>query len=139
MNPIHSSDPALPDGPVSTGRPAPEAWIVTSPKAGTGQGRQQVSRLADLLRSRGFRCTVTDSLDRLTAWARHDGEFDSESAGPADRIVVAAGGDGTVCAVAERVDAGMPIVAMPLGTENLLARHYGFTADAEDVLQTVLR
>src|SRR6056297_1336473 len=128
MNPIHSSDPALPDGPVSTGRPAPEAWIVTSPKAGTGQGRQQVSRLADLLRSRGFRCTVTDSLDRLTAWARHDGEFDSESAGPADRIVVAAGGGGRVCAGAGRVAAAVSTGAAPPGTGALSRRHYGFTA-----------
>ncbi len=52
-------------------------------------------------------------------------------------VVVAAGGDGTLSLVADTVPDCVPIVPMPLGTENLLARNFGHTADAEDVVKTV--
>jgi diacylglycerol kinase (ATP) len=40
--------------------------------------------------------------------------------------VVAAGGDGTVNAIATRTPSHVPIAILPLGSENLLARYYGW-------------
>jgi diacylglycerol kinase family enzyme len=52
--------------------------------------------------------------------------------------VVAAGGDGTVSLAADHIDRHTSLIPMPLGTENLLARHFGYGADAESVLHTSL-
>jgi diacylglycerol kinase family enzyme len=52
-------------------------------------------------------------------------------------VVVAAGGDGTLSLVADNVPKCVPIVPMPLGTENLLARYLGHAADAESVINTI--
>lgn len=40
--------------------------------------------------------------------------------------VVCAGGDGTVGMVANWIDAATPLAVLPLGTENLLAKQFGF-------------
>lgn len=49
--------------------------------------------------------------------------------GDAPPTVIAAGGDGTAAAVAGAVDPTMAMLPYPLGTENLLARYLGVTAD----------
>ncbi len=53
------------------------------------------------------------------------------------RAVVAAGGDGTFRLIAERTRPGTPLVVLPLGTENLLARYMGFTADASALTKII--
>jgi diacylglycerol kinase (ATP) len=45
--------------------------------------------------------------------------------------VVAAGGDGTVNAIATRTPPHIPIAILPLGSENLLARYYGWDRSPE--------
>lgn len=45
--------------------------------------------------------------------------------------VVAAGGDGTVNAIATRTPPQVPIAVLPLGSENLLARYYGWDQSPE--------
>lgn len=45
--------------------------------------------------------------------------------------VVAAGGDGTVNAIATRTPPQVPIAVLPLGSENLLARYYGWDRSPE--------
>lgn len=45
--------------------------------------------------------------------------------------VVAAGGDGTVNAIATRTPPEVPIAVLPLGSENLLARYYGWDRSPE--------
>ncbi|MGI9473018.1 MAG: diacylglycerol/lipid kinase family protein, partial [Rubripirellula sp.] len=60
-----------------------------------------------------------------------------------ETVVVAAGGDGTLSLAASilflegRETPGAAVVPMPLGTENLLARHFGQESSAESVLQTI--
>lgn len=53
------------------------------------------------------------------------------------RAVVAAGGDGTVRLIADRTPPGTPLVVLPLGTENLLARYLKLAADPEQLANVV--
>ncbi len=113
--------------------------ILTSPKAGSGASREQVPRLVELLEEGKIDCHVTHAIDDMqrelaSTWRTHEA------------VVVAAGGDGTVTLAASALsllnsagDKDVPIVPMPLGTENLLAREFGHTADAEKVVQTIRR
>ena len=106
--------------------------ILTSPKAGSGVGREQLPKLEELLISNGFEVHCTTSLDAFRKLT-HDR--------PADQmpIVVAAGGDGTLSLVIETIPAALPVVPMPMGTENLLARYFGHSIRAEQVLETIQR
>ncbi len=52
-------------------------------------------------------------------------------------VVVAAGGDGTLALVAQNTPPGTVLVPMPLGTENLLSRHFGFTREPAQVRDTI--
>lgn len=106
--------------------------IVTSPKAGTGLGRERLPQLVDRLRLAGIDAVLTDQLAKLREFAA-----EAESCDMGTHLVVAAGGDGTLSLVAENVFATMPLVPMPMGTENLLARQFGYTSDPGDVFRTV--
>ncbi len=106
--------------------------ICTSPKAGRGQAREQVPILLERLTQAGYLATQTDSL--ATIRERID-RF--QSAENQRLVIVACGGDGTVSLLADLATPEIPIVPMPMGTENLLARHFGYSADAEQVFQTI--
>ena len=124
--------------------------IFTSPKAGSGGGRDQIPRLERLLADLGVEALVVHETDQLRQLAA-EASADSDSG---ETIVVAAGGDGTLslaCAtlfLTEKSGASSPdnlkprsgklsVLPMPLGTENLLARHFDQVADAEAVLNTI--
>lgn len=104
--------------------------IFTSPNAGSGAGREQLPRVEQELVRHGIDVATTCSIDQLREFARHESD-------PGNQVVIAAGGDGTLALVAQNVPREMPIVPMPLGTENLLARHFGFSRDAKQVAATV--
>jgi diacylglycerol kinase family enzyme len=53
------------------------------------------------------------------------------------RAVVAAGGDGTLSLIANRTPPGTPLAILPLGTENLLAKYLGATADPQQLGRTI--
>src|SRR5262249_59203093 len=52
------------------------------------------------------------------------------------RCVIAAGGDGTLLEVVNRAP-GLPITVLPLGNENLVARHYGMKRSGAGVAAVV--
>lgn len=108
-----------------------EVIIVSSPKAGSGAGRDQLPKLIDRLKAANITTTATTSIDTMQGRLQqcHD---DNKAA-----VIVAAGGDGTLSLVADLVENDVALVPMPLGTENLLARYYGHTHDAEHVFQTI--
>lgn len=100
--------------------------VLTSPKAGSGAQRHQVPRLMQLLDQSGIPAVLTDDVADVTS-------------APDGAVVVAAGGDGTMTLAASRLQGRKHVAVMPLpmGTENLLARHFGFQSDASEVLRTI--
>ena len=63
-----------------------------------------------------------------------------EAAGKSDGAVVAAGGDGTLNAVAQAViGSGRPFGVVPLGTFNYFARSHGIPSEPEAAAQALLR
>ena len=111
--------------------------VFTSPKAGSGKHREQIPRLVELLRQHSVDVHVTHKVSELQELATHEAPY------PA--VIVPAGGDGTLSLAAgavsiatQQVAGPRPLLApMPLGTENLLARHFGYRAIAEHVIQTI--
>ena len=98
--------------------------IAANPLSGSHDRQAIVAALAGNIESHGFECRVWSDLSTLSdelARLRSEGRL---------HAVVAAGGDGTVSAVASRCDASTPIAIFPLGTENLLAKHIGAMPDA---------
>jgi diacylglycerol kinase (ATP) len=100
--------------------------IAANPKSGSSNRSDKVAQLSDQLGKNGFAVeTFTDLSDFAKA---------ATEAWQVNQLhcVVAAGGDGTVCAVAERLPPPIPIGIFPLGTENLLAKQFRLTADPEN-------
>ncbi len=112
--------PALPPVPAAALRLPAEAVLVTSPHAG-GSSRLASARRA--LAAAGL--TITAELDIR--------ELDRLPAGDsAPALVIAAGGDGTVGSVADRVaSTGTVLGVLPLGTSNDFARSLGSPASPE--------
>jgi diacylglycerol kinase (ATP) len=110
---------------------AREVLISVNPHAGARNRQQLVAELQQQLAERGLRASLVDNLDRLAGLASQ--LLDSGSL----RAVVAAGGDGTVRLVAERTPLGTPLVVLPLGTENLLARYLEMTASPWQLAQVI--
>ncbi|WP_146461324.1 diacylglycerol/lipid kinase family protein [Rubripirellula tenax] len=101
--------------------------VFTSPKAGSGAGREELPRLTAELARIGVAVQTVASVNELKRAVSH---FDHP-------VVVAAGGDGTLALAAESIDETVPLVPMPMGTENLLARHFGHSRDAHAVIETL--
>lgn len=106
--------------------------VCTSPKAGNGTGRDRIARLVEGLRANGITADVTTDIACVRAKSH-------EPRGPDDDplVLVTAGGDGTLSLVAQNTPASTVLIPMPLGTENLLAKHFGFVADPEAIMQTL--
>jgi diacylglycerol kinase family enzyme len=101
-------------------------------RAGYSDRRAMVTELRRQLEVRGFEVEVFEDAGALAEAAREflqSGEL---------RAVVAAGGDGTVRLFAERTPPRTPLLVMPLGTENLLARYLGISADVERLAEIVV-
>lgn len=100
----------------------PRVLILANPFSGTGPNRLWVEGFAAQLRAMGQHVqTVWDSAQRSAALgaARDAGQSPT---------VVAAGGDGSISAVINDMAAqgvlGFPFATLPVGNENLFARHF---------------
>lgn len=103
--------------------PFPEAVLVTSPHAGSSGGLDRARRAME---SRGLRiaeqCDI-EVLDERPGFIQTGGE---------PRLVIAAGGDGTVGTVAGRLAGGAHVLGvLPLGTSNDFARSLGIPVHPE--------
>ena len=114
--------------------PIPQPWVAIqrNPTSGTGKRTQPIHDLIRQLRVIGI-------LPRLYS-SRTD--FDAAVTDPARRphllAAVAAGGDGTVLDLVNR-HPELPLCVLPLGTENLLAKHLKIPRGGRAVADMIAR
>jgi diacylglycerol kinase family enzyme len=106
--------------------------VVANPYSGAGPNRRRVDALVGALRGLGaVPRVVWDAAERSAAFA-------DVAAIRGCRAVIAAGGDGTIAQVINELPAGVPLAALPLGSENLLARALGFGGDPAVLARAVV-
>jgi len=108
-----------------------EAVIIGNPNSGRAGSKGHLERCAKILRSGGLEVEVlnTERPDHATELASLAGE----------RLVVAAGGDGTINEVINGLGKEATLGILPLGTANVLARELGLPLDAEQACERILR
>ncbi len=109
---------------------AKDAVIIGNPNSGRAGDEGYLERCAKILRSGGHSVEVLN-----TEHPNHATEL-AELAG--DRLVVAAGGDGTVNEVLNGLSPEATLGILPLGTANVLARELGLPLDAEEACRRIL-
>jgi diacylglycerol kinase (ATP) len=104
--------------------------IIGNPNSGRAGSKGHLERFAKILRSGGLEVEVlnTEHPDHATELASLAG----------DRLVVAAGGDGTVNEVINGLSKGATLGILPLGTANVLARELGLPLKTEDACRRIL-
>jgi len=106
--------------------------IQRNPTSGSGAGALQVKVLIRKLRESGLRVRLFADRDRLDTFVNNAEQASSI------RCLVAAGGDGTIASLANR-HSQFPIATLPLGTENLMARHLGIPRCGNTVASLILQ
>jgi diacylglycerol kinase (ATP) len=92
--------------------------VVANPYSGARENRTCVEALAAALRERGLECRIIWQLGELV-------ELTADPAvGEQYRVLVAAGGDGTLNRVIN-LQNRLPVFMFPLGNENLFSRQFG--------------
>jgi diacylglycerol kinase (ATP) len=119
-----TGEPLLPDEP----------WvaIIANPFSGSRANQRLVDALAQSLASHGMTARVIWDRRLRRATLEHP-DLARHCA-----CIVAAGGDGTAADVFnERSD--IPLAVLPLGNENLLAKHFGFTGGPDALARAIRR
>jgi diacylglycerol kinase family enzyme len=106
---------------------ARDVLISMNPRAGARARHEHVESIAAALRQANFQVHVTTNLDDLNGLAR-----DGLNSGRM-RAVVAVGGDGTASIVRNHVPLELPLLVVPMGTENLLGRFVRQATDPTSV------
>jgi diacylglycerol kinase (ATP) len=107
-------------------------WVAVqrNPSSGDGLKRAEILALCTHLRRHGIRPRLFSRRERLAQRLnRPDGRHGLV-------CLVAAGGDGTVGDLINRFP-GVPLTILPLGTENLLARHLGIPCNGRFVAELI--
>ena len=107
-----------------------EAIIIGNPKAGRNRGNDHLKRCAEILHSGGLDVEVWP-----TERPQHATELTSLAGA---RLVVAAGGDGTVNEVVNGLKTDATLGILPLGTANVLARELGLPLNPEAACKRVI-
>jgi diacylglycerol kinase family enzyme len=105
--------------------------ISMNPRAGARSCHERVRSIGDALSRAGFDVRVTCDLQELSNLA-----IEGASSGDL-RCVVAVGGDGTASVVRNHVPLAVPMLPVPMGTENLLGRYVCQSTDPADVCRTL--
>jgi diacylglycerol kinase (ATP) len=111
-------------------RATSDAVIIGNPNSGRAGDRDFLERHAEALRSSGLSTEVLN-----TEYPNHATEL---AAGAGERLVVAAGGDGTVNEVINGLSPHATLGILPLGTANVLARELGLPLDAEGACRRIM-
>jgi diacylglycerol kinase family enzyme len=110
---------------------ARQVLMGVNPKAGFQDRQEIVALVCQELGNRGFECRVIHEIDELA------GEAARLLAAGELRAVVSAGGDGTLRLIASKTPPGTPLVVLPLGTENLLAKFLDYSVAPADLAELV--
>lgn len=110
----------------------PRIVIAENPRAGSGPAAVRVAQLEQALFDAGRRVVRANEPNAI-----RQAIVDAQLCGDLE-AVVAAGGDGTVSMIADWLDPVTPFAILPIGTENLLARHFGFPNDPLQLARRVL-
>ncbi|HUE69384.1 MAG TPA: diacylglycerol kinase family protein [Pirellulaceae bacterium] len=110
---------------------ARDVLIAVNPRAGAREQSPVVEDLVARLVDHKLRPQVFRGVDELC------GHLLGRSSLVDVRGVVAAGGDGTARLVAECMPPEMPLTILPLGTENLLARHLELSTDTRAMAERI--
>jgi diacylglycerol kinase (ATP) len=105
--------------------------LSVNPRAGAKFRSELVEQVQQELEAQGLTCEVFTEMDRLRRRAE---ELDASGE---LRAVVAAGGDGTIALLANQTPPGATLAIFPLGTENLLSKHFGLAADAAELARII--
>ena len=107
-----------------------DAVIIGNPNSGRGGDRNRLERYAKILGERGGAVEVWNT--------EHPNHATNLAAEAGDRLVIAAGGDGTVNEVLNGISDGATLGILPLGTANVLARELGLPLKPEDACRRIL-
>jgi diacylglycerol kinase (ATP) len=110
---------------------ADHVLIAVNPLAGRESRRGRIEELTQRLTGRGILVAAETNLAAVTERAA-----ELASAGRL-RTVVAAGGDGTVGELINRLPSDVPIATLAVGTENLLAQYLGMARSADVVAEAI--
>jgi diacylglycerol kinase family enzyme len=102
-----------------------------NPRAGNRARHTHTEAIASQLRLAGYNVELPPSLEGLQSAA-----FECSQSGEL-RAVLAVGGDGTASAVRRNVPLEVPLLVVPMGTENLLGRYLRQSTDAESIVGVV--
>jgi diacylglycerol kinase (ATP) len=107
-----------------------EAVIIGNPNSGSAGDEGYLEGFARMLRAGGLAVEVlnTERPDHATELAAAAG----------DRLVIAAGGDGTVNEVVNGLSTDATLGILPLGTANVLAREVGLPLEPEEACERIL-
>lgn len=108
-----------------------DAVIIGNPNSGRAGDRDHLERHAGILRSGGLSVEVMN-----TERPNHATEL---AALAGDRLVIAAGGDGTVNEVINGLSADATLGILPFGTANVLARELGLPLHSEKACHSILQ
>jgi len=106
--------------------------LIVNPKSGSSSNKAMVGEFQEYLTQRRF-----DFRTHLTQSLHHAGQLSAQAAAEPDcRMVVVAGGDGTVREVAHGLEGSTtPLLVIPTGTENLLGNELGFDLKTRTVIR----
>jgi len=107
--------------------------IITNPIAGRTRRRAVIEDLAARLIAERLTVDVFDELGPAVD------AIESHHRKETLRVVVSAGGDGTIAELVNRTSPGVPFVVLPMGTENLLARHFGYSRRPAELTEAIVQ
>ena len=106
-----------------------DAVIIGNPNSGRAGNRERLKRYAQIIGAGGLDVEVwnTERPDHATDLATRAG----------DKLVIAAGGDGTVNEVVNGLSKDATLGVIPLGTANVFARELGLPMKPEEVCERI--
>lgn len=107
--------------------------ISANPKSGPRSRRDWIDRLKCDIEAAGYTCELHTDLEVMAKRAQ---ELLQEKV---LRTVIAAGGDGTAAIVSSLISSEIPMTLFPTGSENLLAKYLGVTANIESCVASIER